>query len=182
MENKKYLRYCPNCTHYNPSGGACNYINENVMEYPERFIRYCDGKYLSLIEGSSIGPEVEEKIAPDDMHLIDDYVTVFAQNNLALFHIAKSLLDDAGIKYWSNAAYTTITRSLVPTGYPLAISVFPKDEMLARKVLGDLQVADAYVPKNNTDKKILRFVQRWGILLILLSVIFVLLMVLIFGR
>lgn len=102
FENKKYLRYCPNCTNYDSSTGVCTYVNENVMEYPNSFIKYCDGKYLSLIKGRKIEPEIQF----DDHEAAPKMVTVFSQNNYSLFHVTKTLLEDNKIKFWSNGAYT----------------------------------------------------------------------------
>lgn len=172
MEDKKFLRYCPNCTHYNQSTGACNYINENVLEYPARFIKFCNGKYLSLIKGKRIKPYNENKMkVRDDVEIIPEMVTVFSQNNVALFQIAKSLLEANDIKFWANAAYGSIV-GLTGTGsYNLMIKVFEKDEKAARKILSKLTKAPPYVPSNKIDKKINSFIGRWAVVIILIFII-----------
>lgn len=125
---EKFFQYCPNCNNYDESSGVCSYIHENVLEYPEKFVKYCDGKYLSLIKGKTIKPVKESEISDEDESSL---VSVFSSNNDALFQLAKSILDDNRIKYFSSGGYINVLN-------PSEIKVFEKDWETARKLLNDL--------------------------------------------
>lgn len=165
MDNKKFLRFCPNCTHYDQSTGICSYLHENVREYPSSFIKFCNGEYLSLIKGKKIIPEYK---LDDDEEIIPEMVTVYEENNSSVFQIAKTMLSEQGIKFWSNGEYAGVMRSRIP--YALTIKVVKKDEKAARKILNSLTSSGAYVASNETDRKINAFIGRWGIVIIIVSI------------
>ena len=177
MDNKKFLRYCPNCTHYNKPSGICNYINENIRDHPASFIKYCNGEYLSLIKGKKIIPESKF----DDVHDVDsEMVTVYSENNSAVFQIAKSMLTEQGIKFWSNGEYAGVMVSRIP--YVLIIRVIKKDEHAARKILSKLTPAEPYVASNETDRKINAFIGRWALVIIIFIIILMITVFLIFRK
>jgi hypothetical protein len=171
MEQKKFLRYCPNCTNYDESTGVCSYIHENVLQYPEKFIEHCDGKYLSLIKGRKIEPFIknhksDESIDEDNQSL----VRVFSSTSFAVFQMAKSLLNENGIKFWSNGEY--MPPMLSGTLYTFEIKVYNRNERAAEKILGKLEPASVeYIPSNSSDKKMQSFIVRRGFLIIILSVV-----------
>lgn len=90
MDNKKFFRYCPNCSHYNKSSGICNYVNENNRDYPSSLIKNCNGEYLSLIKGKKIIPESR---FDDDYDVNSEMVTVYSENNSAVFQIPSNETD-----------------------------------------------------------------------------------------
>ena len=175
MDNKKFLRYCPNCTYYNKPSGICNYVNESIRDYPSSFIKYCNGEYLSLIKGKKNIPESK---FDDDYDVNSEMVTVYSENNSAVFQIAKSMLTEQGIKFWSNGEYAGVMISRIP--YILTIKVFKKDEKAARKVLSKLTPTEPYVASNATDRKINAFIGRWALVIILFFIILMITVFLIF--
>lgn len=183
MENKKYLRYCPNCTNFNTSTGICSYLNENIKDYPESFIKLCNGEYLSLIKGRKILPEYnsedDPEIIPYNEEIIPDMVTVYSENNSAIFQIAKTILSEKGIKFWSNGEYAGVMVSRIP--YILTIKVFKKDEKAARRMLNNLSSTEPYVATNETDRKINAFIGKWGLIIIIVSVLILLAVFFIFN-
>lgn len=95
-------------------------------------------------------------------------ITVFEENNSAIFQMAKTLLSREGIKFWSNGEYAGVMQSRIP--YVLTIKVFKKDEKAARKLLSSFDSPEPYVSSNETDRKINTFIGKWGILIIILSI------------
>lgn len=163
---EKFLQYCPNCNNYDESSGVCSYIHENVLEYPDKFVKFCDGKYLSLIKGKTIKPVKVSEIGDEDEAML---VLVFSTNNNALFQVAKSLLDDNRIEYFSSGDFVNV---LNPAVYGADIKVFEKDEENARKLLSQLKPAP-YEPSSEFEKNIIS--QRWywyvAIMLLMLLII-----------
>jgi hypothetical protein len=184
MAIKKYLRYCPNCTHFNKSTGICSYLYENIKDYPESFIKFCNGEYLTLIKGRKILPEYNSKddaeIIPDDEKIIPDMVTVYSENNSALFQIAKTMLSEKGINFWSNGEYAGVMVSRIP--YILTIKVFKKDEKAARSILNNLSSTEPYIATNETDRRINTFMGKYGLIIIFVSVLIMLTVFFIFNE
>ncbi len=170
---EKFLRFCPNCNHYNKSTGICSYINEYVLEEPDMFVKFCDGKYLSLIKGKTIKPVKESEIGDEDEALL---VSAFSSNNNALLQVAKSILDDNKIEYFSSGDYINV---LNPAAFAFEIKVFEKDGETARKLLSKLKPSQ-HNPKGKLEKKMLSLKWYWNvviiIMLILLLIIFFLLL------
>ncbi len=165
MDNEKYLRYCPNCNHFDESTGVCSYLHDNIKDYPASFIKLCNGEYLSLIKGKKIQSEY---MINDDDEIIPEMITVYEENNSSVFQIAKTMLTQNGIKFWSNGEYAGVMQSRIP--YVLTIKVFQKDEKAARKILTSLTSSEPYVASNETDRKINTFIGRWGIVIIIVSI------------
>lgn len=165
MEQNKFLRYCPNCKHYNKSSGVCSYINSNVLEDPNEFIKYCNGEYISLINGKKIQPLKERDAAIDEDELL--LVSVFSSNNNALFQVAKSILDDNRIEYLSNGDY--LNRLEAPV-YSAEIKVFEKDEKTARELLSELE-PNQYQPSSEFEKKALSLRWYWNLAILILFII-----------
>ena len=65
-------------------------------------------------------------------------VTVFRTKNSAVFSVAKSLLDDAGIMYKTQSEQLQTSES----GYPIEILVFDNDEKAAVKILSNIDKAE----------------------------------------
>lgn len=183
MDRHKYTRYCPVCTHFNKSTGICSYLNENIKDYPESFFKFCNGEYLSLIKGRKILPEyrseVDEEIIPvgeeiisEDEKITPDMVTVYSENNSALFQIAKTMLSEKGISFRSNGEYAGVMVSRIP--YVLTIKVFKKDEKAARHILDNLTSTQTYAASNETDRKINAFIGKWGLIIIIVSILIML--------
>ncbi|MBL8007363.1 MAG: DUF2007 domain-containing protein [Ignavibacteria bacterium] len=165
MKQNKFLRYCPNCYHYNKTSGICSYINLNVREDPGEFIKYCDGKYLSLIEGKAIKPLKENDRPKKETK--DELVTVFTSNSNILFQFAKSVLDNNKIKYVTTGDYLNSLEGYV---YSSQIKVFKQYAEVSRKLLSEIEHT-VYEPSNITDKKIKSFVGSWGMAILLLLII-----------
>ncbi|MEO8210755.1 MAG: hypothetical protein ABI840_09335 [bacterium] len=170
MNQKKFLAYCPNCNNYDEAAGACSYIHENVFQYPEKFIEYCDGKYLSLIKGKKIGVVNETEIDSNDDALDEEHtmlVPVFNSTDNLSFLMAKSSLKLNGIKFWSNGEFIP-PNIIIQSAYPYKIKVFKKDEKAAQKILNELKPSVNQVASTNeSDKKEYSFIARWGIIIII---------------
>lgn len=58
--------YCLKCLHYDVGFGACSEIHENVRNYPDKFIRKCNGKYFKY-HPAKIIDEVDETESPESI-------------------------------------------------------------------------------------------------------------------
>lgn len=108
-----------------------------------------------------------ENIKSHDEENMPEMVTVYSENNSALFQIAKTILNQNGIKFWSNGEYAGVMVSRIP--YTLNIKVFKKDEKAAKEVLSSLTSGEPYVATNQTDRKINTFIGKWGLVIIIVS-------------
>lgn len=96
-------------------------------------------------------------------------VTVFSSNNTAVFQMAKSLLNEHEIKFWSNGE--NMPPILIGSPYTFEIKVYKKNEQAAKKILRELKpTSDQYIPSNESDKKIQSFIRHWGIVIILMFI------------
>ncbi|MEO8666468.1 MAG: DUF2007 domain-containing protein [Ignavibacteria bacterium] len=96
-------------------------------------------------------------------------VSVFSSHNNALFQVAKSLLDENKIKYFSSGDYLNNLEAPV---YSAEIRVFEKDEKSARELLSELVPAE-YVPSDNFES----FLTKNGFKIILISFVIMLLII-----
>jgi len=46
VENSLYEDYCPVCKNYNEADGICYQLKENILRYPKRFRKKCNGKFF----------------------------------------------------------------------------------------------------------------------------------------
>ncbi len=58
---KSFKDYCPNCKHYDSNMGVCSKLHKNVDDYPNSFIKHCDGWHFSPIEGKNINIKSQTK-------------------------------------------------------------------------------------------------------------------------
>ncbi|MEO8663996.1 MAG: DUF2007 domain-containing protein [Ignavibacteria bacterium] len=171
MKEDKFLRYCPKCYNYDPSTGACSYIHENVLQYPDKFISHCDGKYLSLINGDTIEPFYESDAAESNAGENEQMmVPVFSTYNNALFQVAKTILNDHNIKFYSRGDFLNV---LEPAVYESEIKVFEKDAKAAEELLSEIAPV-----RYETPDKFSNFLTRFGILIILISLLIIMLILL----
>ena len=135
-------------------------------------------------KGKKIKPDSksgsEKEFITDDEEIIPEMVTVYSENNSALFQIAKTMLSEQGIKFWSNGEYAGVMVSRIP--YILTIKVFKKDEESARRILNNLSSTEPYIATNETDRKINAFIGRWGLILIILPILIMIALYLIFKK
>jgi len=94
-------------------------------------------------------------------------ISVFSTNNNAVFQVAKSILDNNRIKFFSNGDYLN---TLNPAAYSAEIKVFKKNEKAARELLSELAPTSSDLSNEFENKKL---TQRgyWYIAIILLSLI-----------
>lgn len=176
MEHSKFLRYCPNCYHYNKTLGICSYLSINIREDPGEFDKYCDGKYLSLIKGKIIKP-FKEKVRPKN-ETRGELITVFSSNSNILFQFAKSVLDDNKIKYVTSGDYLNSLEGYV---YCSQIKVYKQDTDISRKLLIEIEHT-VYEPSNITDKKIKSFAGSWGMAFILFVIIAIMIIYILYNN
>lgn len=157
MEHNKFLRYCTNCNHYNKSFGICSYISSNIHDDPDEFTIFCNGNYLSLIEGKRIKP-FREKEKPE-FDTKEELVTIYTSNCNNLFHFAKSILDYNKLKYVSIGNFLNSLEGYV---YSSQVKVFIQDSEVSRKLLSEIKQT-VYEPSIITDKKLnhLPAVMEW---------------------
>ena len=98
-------------------------------------------------------------------------VNVFSSNNNYLFLVAKSVLDDSKIQYFSTGDNLNTLE-----GYSAGLSVFEKEADTAREMLRGI-VQTGHTPENKFDKKLL---SSSGYIVICLFLIFTLIMIYIF--
>ena len=60
-ELKSFDDFCPRCSYFNPSSGACSKIHENVQSYPSRFQKKCNGEFYVEDPDKAILSEVREE-------------------------------------------------------------------------------------------------------------------------
>lgn len=97
-------------------------------------------------------------------------VSVFSSTNFAVFQLAKSLLNEHEIKFWSNGEY--MPPILIGSPYTFEIKVYKKNEQAAKKILRELKpTSDQYIPSNEPDKKIQSFIKHWGLVILLMFII-----------
>ena len=76
-------------------------------------------------------------------------VSVFNTNNQVLFQVAKSILDDNKLEYFSTG---DVLNNMDPVLYCAEIKVFDKDETVARKLLNNLTEENIYIPDKVNEK------------------------------
>lgn len=82
------------------------------------------------------------------------------------------MLSVQGIIFRSNGEYAGAMVSRIP--YVLTIKVFDKDEKAARLILNKLSSEEPYTATNETDRKIIAFIGKWGLIIIIVSFLFML--------
>jgi len=101
-------------------------------------------------------------------------IPVYSANNYALFQMAKSILRNYKIKFYTTGEYLS---PMEPAIYSAVIKVFEKDEKIARELLSDLVQKDN-IPSNEFDRKMYSSVGYWVIGII---IVFILIMIFIFS-
>lgn len=110
------------------------------------------------------------KETEDKMNLIP----IYSANNYALFQMAKSILSNYKIEFYTTGEYLS---PMEPAVYSAVIKVFEKDEKAARELLKEL-VQTEHVPVSEIDKKLYRMSGYWVIGII---IVFILIMIFIFS-
>lgn len=110
------------------------------------------------------------KETEDKMNLIPVYST----NNYALFQMAKSILSNYKIKFYTTGEYLS---PMEPAVYSAVIKVFEKDEKKARELLKELVQTD-HIPSAEFDRKMYSSGGYWVIGII---IVFILIMIFIFS-
>lgn len=90
-------------------------------------------------------------------------ISVFSSHNAALFQLAKTLLNEQKIKFWSNGEFMNANLSGSP--YTFEIKVHSNAEKTAKKLLNKLIISGQYEPTNEFDKKTKSFVGHWAIVI-----------------
>jgi hypothetical protein len=99
-------------------------------------------------------------------------ISVFSTNEYALFHMAKSILDENSITYFSGSDYLINLESSI---YPLIIKVPEENAEISRKLLSELE-------ENKFNSLIVsKKPPVFGYLIISIIIIFVIAMILIFS-
>jgi hypothetical protein len=100
------------------------------------FCPKCRYEYeIGLTECPDCGIPLVAELPPEDEPEYVDLVTVLTTADAGVAIIAKSLLDEAGIKYYAKGEST---RSLFAAGF-VEIQVSPDDEMAAMEILEDMK-------------------------------------------
>ena len=110
------------------------------------------------------------KETEDKMNLIP----IYSANNYALFQMAKSILSNYKIKFYTTGEYLS---PMEPAVYSAVIKVFETDEKAARELLKDL-VQTEHVSSGEFDKRMFSMSGYWVIGII---IVFILIMIFIFS-
>ncbi len=101
-------------------------------------------------------------------------IPVYSANNYALFQMAKSILGNYKIKFYTTGENLS---PMEPAIYCAVLKVFEKDETAARELLKDLEQTE-HLPESEFDREMFSTAGYWIIGII---IIFVIIMIFLFS-
>jgi len=152
---KSFKKFCPKCEHFQQETGVCRKFYFNVRDYPNQFIKKCNGDYFNE-DKTKVVQEIDkldtiteldnETEIFEEAHDNSDedirFVTVFQPENEYEHLTAISLLENAGIIFYSKNAQLRNLFGIgqIGSGYnlvtgPIQIQVAEKNYEKAQKVL-----------------------------------------------